>query len=110
LENAGEDTIFQVGSGDAYVDAGFSRAEAADLRAREACIRKIAKVKALHGWTQTELGRRIGMPQSEVSLLLRGKVSRFSLDRLIAALTDLGVGVHITLVDDVQTGLVVVNG
>ena len=53
------------------------------------------------------MGKAMGMSQSEVSQLLAGKISRFSLERLMLALRSLGVGVRITLVDEPGMGLVV---
>jgi predicted XRE-type DNA-binding protein len=102
-----KDMAVEVGSGNVFLDLGFEPAEAEELAARSACIRRISRIKERQGWNQAELGARIGMPQSEVSLLLRGKVSRFSLDRLLAALTALGVGVRITLIEDAEAHLVV---
>jgi predicted XRE-type DNA-binding protein len=106
-----EDAInVEIGSGNVFADLGFEPAEAEELAARAACIRRITQIKERHGWNQSELGKRIGMPQSEVSFLLRGQVSRFSLERLLAALTALGVGVRIALLDEeADAHLVVVD-
>jgi predicted XRE-type DNA-binding protein len=97
------------GSGDVFIDLGFSPAEAEELHAKSACIRRIARIKERHGWNQAELGAAIGMAQSEVSQLLQGKLSRFSLARLLTALNALGVGVRITLLEDAEPHLVVVD-
>jgi predicted XRE-type DNA-binding protein len=95
----------EVGSGNVFSDLGFDPQEAAELAARSACTRRIARIKEQRGWNQAQLGDAIGMRQSEVSLLLRGKVSRFSLERLLHALNALGIAVHITLVEDAAAGL-----
>lgn len=97
--------VVEVGSGNIFTDLGFDPQEAAELAARSACIRRIARIKEQRGWNQAQLGDAIGMRQSEVSQLLRGKVSRFSLERLLHALNSLGIAVHITLVEDAAAGL-----
>lgn len=99
----------ETGSGDVFIDLGFSPAEAEELRAKSACIRRIMRIKERRGWTQAQLGEAIGMAQSEVSQLLGGKVSRFSLSRLLSVLNALGVGVRITLMDDTDPRLEVVD-
>lgn len=102
----GHDQV-EVSSGNVFSDLGFDEQEAQELMARSACIVRIARIKEKRSWTQAELGAAIGMPQSEVSHLLRGKVSRFSLERLLHALNALGVGVRITLTEEPNAGLLV---
>jgi predicted XRE-type DNA-binding protein len=104
-----EQNDVEAGSGDVFIDLGFSPAEAEELRAKSACIRRIARIKERHGWNQAQLGAAIGMAQSEVSQLLQGKLSRFSLTRLLTSLNALGVGVRITLMENVDPHLVVVD-
>ena len=101
------DARIEVGSGDVFTDLGFDAQEAAELAARSACIRRIARIKEQRGWNQVQLGKAIGMRQSEVSQLLSGKVSRFSLERLLHALNALGIAVHITLLEAPTPGWVV---
>lgn len=100
----------ETGSGDIFADLGFDQQESRELAARSACIRRIARIREQRAWTQAELGKAIGMPQSEVSQLLRGKVSRFSLERLLHALNALGVGVRITLSEEPDASLIVDDG
>lgn len=52
-----------------------------------------AKVDALLSdleGNQKEIGQRLGLHQSEVSDLMRGRYGRFSIDRLLRILTKLG--------------------
>ena len=42
------------------------------------------------GWTQVEAARRCGVTQPRINDLLRGRVSRFSLDALVNICTALG--------------------
>lgn len=64
--------------------------EAASLRARAQLMREISEVVAASGWTQAEAGRRCGLSQPRMSDLMRGRVSRFSLDALVDIATRLG--------------------
>lgn len=49
------------------------------------------------GWTQTEATTRCGVTQPRMNDLLRGRVSRFSLDALVNIATAIGRRVHVEL-------------
>jgi predicted XRE-type DNA-binding protein len=49
------------------------------------------------GWTQVEAARHCGVTQPRINDLLRGRISRFSLDALVNIATALGRRVHIEL-------------
>ena len=49
------------------------------------------------GWTQTEAAVRCGVTQPRMNDLLRGRVSRFSLDALVNMATKLGRRVKVDL-------------
>jgi len=71
--------------------------QAANLRSRAELIQKIAAILEANGWTQTEAARRCGVTQPRINDLLRGRVSRFSLDALVNIATAIGRKVHIEL-------------
>lgn len=71
--------------------------EAANLRARAELMRQIAAIVEAAGWTQAEAARRCGVTQPRINDLLRGRVSRFSLDALVNIATALGKRVHFKL-------------
>lgn len=71
--------------------------QAANLRARAELMQKIAKIVQESGWTQTEAAARCGVTQPRISDLLRGRVSRFSLDALVNIATAIGRRVHVEL-------------
>jgi len=56
----------------------------------------VARLKQ-HDWTQAEAAKRCGVTQSRINDLLRGRVSRFSLDALVNIATALGCRVRIDL-------------
>ncbi|SOE80770.1 Predicted DNA-binding protein, contains XRE-type HTH domain [Caballeronia arationis] len=71
--------------------------QAANLQARAELMQQIAAVVGDGGWTQEEAARRCGVTQPRINDLLRGRVSRFSLDALVNIATALGRRVHIEL-------------
>ena len=48
-------------------------------------------------WTQTEAAKQCGVTQPRMNDLLRGRVSRFSLDALVNIATAIGRRVHVEI-------------
>jgi predicted XRE-type DNA-binding protein len=71
--------------------------QAANLRARADLMRQIAELIQAEGWKQVEAAERCGVTQPRINDLLRGRVSRFSLDALVNIATALGQRVHVEL-------------
>jgi predicted XRE-type DNA-binding protein len=71
--------------------------QAANLRARAELMRQIATFVKKQGWTQMEAARHCGVTQPRINDLLRGRVSRFSLDALVNISTALGCRVRLDL-------------
>ena len=71
--------------------------QAANLRARAELMQQIAAMVKRQGWTQTEAASRCGVTQPRINDLLRGRVSRFSLDALVNICTSLGYRVRVDL-------------
>jgi predicted XRE-type DNA-binding protein len=71
--------------------------QAANLRARADLMRQIAEVIQAEGWKQIEAAEKCGVTQPRISDLLRGRVSRFSLDALVNIATAIGRRVHVEL-------------
>ena len=70
---------------------------AANLRIRSELMRKIAAIVEEGGWTQVEAAQRCGVMQPRISDLLRGRISRFSLDALVNIAAALGRRVHVEI-------------
>ena len=64
--------------------------QAANLRARAELMQQIAAIVKDSGWTQTEAAEHCGITQPRMNDLLRGRVSRFSLDALVNIATAIG--------------------
>ena len=71
--------------------------QAANLRARAELMQQIATIVKDKDWTQAEAAKRCGVTQPRINDLLRGKVSRFSLDALVNIATAIGRRVHVEL-------------
>lgn len=57
--------------------------QAVNLRARADLMMEIAEAIRTHGWTQAEAAKHCGITQPRMNDLVRGRVSRFSLDALV---------------------------
>ena len=82
-------------SGNVFIDLGYPPDEAAILQMRAdlmADLRKFIKAKRL---TQAKAAEILGVSQSRVSDLIRGKWERFSLEMLITLATR--AGMHVSL-------------
>ena len=82
-------------SGNVFIDLGYPPDEAAILQMRAdlmADLRKWIKTKRL---TQAKAAETLGVSQSRVSDLIRGKWERFSLEMLITLATR--AGMHVSL-------------
>jgi len=64
--------------------------QAANLRARAELMQQLAELIQAEGWKQVEAAERCGVTQPRINDLLRGRVSRFSLDALVNIATALG--------------------
>lgn len=79
---------------DALVD---TPEQAANLQARAELMQQIAAIVKENSWTQAEAASHCGVTQPRINDLLRGRVSRFSLDALVNMATALGRRVHFEL-------------
>ncbi len=71
--------------------------EAVNLRVRSELIDKITAVIEESGWTQVDAAKHCGVTQPRINDLLRGRISRFSLDALVNIAAALGRRVHVEL-------------
>jgi predicted XRE-type DNA-binding protein len=72
-------------------------AEAANLRVRADLMEKITAIIEEGGWTQAEAAGHCGVRQPRINDLLRGRISRFSLDALVNIASSLGKRVQVKL-------------
>ncbi|MBR8832657.1 MAG: XRE family transcriptional regulator [Stigonema ocellatum SAG 48.90 = DSM 106950] len=90
-----EENKVDVSSGNVFADLGLSNPEERLLKAE--LVRKISEIITNLNLTQVQVAEIIGIDQPKVSLLIRGRLSGFSTDRLISYLNKLGSDVEITV-------------
>lgn len=69
--------------------------EAVNLRLRAEVMQRIARRIERKGWTQLEAAKHAGITQPRVNDLLRGRLSRFSLDALVNIAAAMGLRVEL---------------
>ena len=84
-----------VGSGNVFADLGFAHPEEALAKAELA--HRITTVIERRKLTQAEAARLLDVDQPKISALKRGRLSGFSLDRLVRFLVLLGNDVEIVV-------------
>lgn len=70
-------------SGNVFADLGFSPEESTLLAMRSQLMGELRLIIQERGWTQAKTAEVLGVSQSRVSDLIRGKWEKFSLDMLI---------------------------
>ena len=70
-------------TGNVFADLGFEPGEAAILHMRAKLMSDLRMRIEASGMTQTEAAQKLGIAQSRVSDLVRGKWEKFSLEMLI---------------------------
>lgn len=76
-----------------------SPAEAANMRLRSELMDSIAAVIESRSLTQAEAASQCGISQPRINDLLRGRISRFSLDALVNIAASLRCHIHIELAE-----------
>jgi predicted XRE-type DNA-binding protein len=71
--------------------------EAANLTLRSELMDEIETIIKRNGWTQKEAAKRCGVTQPRINDLLRGRISRFSIDALVNIAAALGKKVKVQL-------------
>lgn len=86
---------FERSSGNVFADLGLPDAQ--DRLAKAELAREIGALLGRKGLSQSDAARLLGVDQPKVSALLRGRLSGFSLERLIRFLNLLGQDVRIVV-------------
>src|SRR5580692_7993426 len=85
------------GSGNVFADLGFPAGEAIDLKVKaELTLRIYRRIKELR-LTQVKAAERLGVSQPDVSKLMNGRYTGYSVDRLLALLNALEVDIDIVV-------------
>ncbi len=84
-------------SGNVFTDLGFPPEEAAILAMRADLMAQLRLALEKRDWTQAEAAKALGISQSRVSDLMRGKWDKFSLDMLVTLATRAGLHCELKL-------------
>ena len=71
--------------------------EAANLKIRSRLMIALSDYVERQNITQAEAARRFGVPRSRVSELVNGKISKFSIDRLVNMAASVDLETHIAV-------------
>ena len=71
--------------------------QAANMTVRAELLRGLQTLVRSAGWTQSEAAQRCGITQPRMNDLLRGRISKFSLDALVNIAVALGQRVHLQM-------------
>jgi len=84
---------YEVSSGNVFRDVGLPDADELDIKANLAI--KIGQIIARRGLSQVKAAAVLGIDQPKVSAIVRGRLEKFSIERLCGFLTRLGCDVNI---------------
>lgn len=84
-------------TGNVFIDLGFPPEEATILAMRADLMGRLRLLIEKKGWTQAQAAQTLGVSQSRVSDLVRGKWDKFSLDMLISLATRAGMRVQLRM-------------
>ncbi|MES9897802.1 MAG: helix-turn-helix transcriptional regulator [Sedimenticola sp.] len=71
--------------------------EALSMKLRTELVNEIHEKIEVNGWSQKEAAEHLGITQPRVSEMLRGKLSKFSLDSLVNMLASVGGDVKLLM-------------
>jgi predicted XRE-type DNA-binding protein len=91
------------GSGNVFADIGF--ADADEMLARSELVRHINRIIQQRRLNQVDAAKLLGINQPKVSALKCGRITEFSIDRLMRFLVALGQGVDISIRPASHAGL-----
>jgi predicted XRE-type DNA-binding protein len=84
-------------SGNVFTDLGFPPEEAAILAMRADLMAQLRLALEKRDWTQAEAAKALGVSQSRISDLMRGKWDKFSLDMLVTLAARAGLHCELKL-------------
>jgi predicted XRE-type DNA-binding protein len=86
---------YTVSSGNVFADLGLPNPE--ELLAKAELAHKITVLIRKRGLTQAQAAKLLGVDQPKVSALIRGRLTGFSIERLMRFLLHLGQDIKITV-------------
>lgn len=85
------------GSGNIFIDLGFDKIEAENLRMRSDLMFRVSEFYRKSGMTQSAAAKALGLTQPRLNALLKGRLSLFSLDALVSIANRAGLNVRLVV-------------
>ena len=85
------------GSGNIFIDLGFDKAEAENLKLRSDLMIRIVQFYRNSGMTQAKAAKTLELTQPRLNALLKGKIGLFSLDALVNIASRAGLNVRLVV-------------
>ena len=85
------------GSGNVFLDLGFDKAEAGNLKLRSELMMRIEDFYRQSGMTQATAAKALGMTQPRLNALLKARIGLFSLDALVNIASRAGLNVRLVI-------------
>lgn len=89
------DEVIEMSTGNVYADLDFADAESMLLKAQLAA--RISRILTEKGWSQTQSAQVLGIPQSKLSMMLRGQFRGISEAKMLECLARLGRDIRIAI-------------
>jgi predicted XRE-type DNA-binding protein len=96
-KNGSEERTPHLTRGSVLDDLGFSQSEALEIKVKSEIYRELLDYIKERRFGQQELGTLLGIHQPDVSNLLNGRVSKFSVSKLIKFAGKLNLGAQVKL-------------
>ena len=88
---------YVLGSGNVFLDLGFPKVEAENLKMRADLMIRIVQFYRKSGMTQAAAAKALGLTQPRLNALLKGKIGQFSLDALVNIAGRAGLNVRLVV-------------
>jgi len=85
------------GSGNVFIDLGFDKVEAENLKMRSDLMIRIVEFHRKSGMTQAAAAKALDLTQPRLNALLKGKIGQFSLDALVNIASRAGLNVRLVV-------------
>jgi predicted XRE-type DNA-binding protein len=87
----------QRGRGNVFLDLGFDRGEAENLKMRSQLMMRIEDFCRQSDMTQAAAAKVLGITQPRLNALLKGRIGQFSLDALVNIANRAGLTVRLVI-------------
>jgi predicted XRE-type DNA-binding protein len=85
------------GGDNIFVDLGFNKVEAENLKLRSDLMIRIVQFHRKSGMTQAAAAKALGLTQPRLNALLKGRIGQFSLDALVNIASRAGLNVRLVV-------------